>query len=1617
MVVGDRCGEVGRDGTGWDGVGRVRDETERNGANALFRLVLRSSPTCGTAGALGGSFHLHEGLPVRRFVSSILPVLLLLLGLTTQVAAQQGTPRRPGRIRTAVLDSTKPKPAVTQRGRRAAADTGDTTRPKPPTDGRPQLAQCLPEDEPCGGGGGEPTGVTVTPDGAWYQSQPGMSGLEAEFIVTNYHTTTKTFSLSCSATGSVTCGTVTPSSVTLTAGSSASPLVTYNTTGEGSGQLNLTAMGTSTDQGYIGVTVANPPVYLTLARGEESVRDPSLCVLDCFDFIWSHGTPAFYTLDQPRSLVLVYNSNTARPTPVIQLDVYPTGQNLSTYKVELRSAATSALLTQLNGTTATYFTAQSGQMTRVAGTLDAVTNGLMTGWHDIQATVTANYAAGSSMTTSITARVLVVNATGSALGAGVQIAGLQRLYFKAGSYGAMVVEGGAGAVYYGRTCTGCAYITPGGTSATLYDYGVTQADGRKFERRYLDRSVAAFTPDGRLLYVKDRFGNRTQYTWTDTLVTAITYPMNKVVTLAYVSVGGLTKLSTATDPAGRVTAYAIDASRRLTTITDPDLVTQSLSYAGVSQVVTAVTDRGGFTTDIAYTGLNQVSARQAPSVPLHDGTSARPTVTLLSEQAVVWQPTVTGASSVTAKGSVRPDTVWARMVDPMGRVTRYQLGRFGAAIKELTPGGLLTVTDRDSMGRATATTSPRGHRVEYLYAGYDLVRRRNVYTGAVDSMAYNTAHDLIWSRMGGTVRQYNYWSGANGTLGLYYVWQPERGVAEDGYHHQDAQGRDTLIRNAIYWDTAGAWNATRFTYETSWGNKTTWWDKHRGTSYRTIGVAGRPDTVLKFTGARTTVTYDVMNRVRFSRNALGKQTERQYDTRGGVVRVLDPKGQVSRFVYNAAGWMIANFDLADTLRADSSFYDLDGAVRRIRRRAGEIVTLSYDARGRTIASTATGAPSRAWRYDSLGAWVVSDNGVAYDSTVLDLSGRDTLTYQRAGTIAFSTHRQFDPLGRLVRRTMNAGAPSAFVNEVARYAFASSGMIDTLCALSVCVDMNPEPWVERDGYPDVGRSDYGYIFNPGTPTNWHLNRQFEGLGVTDELSREAVNWPNTPLPFAANVVQGGWGKSATGTLLVRNPGVLGPVGWPDYFRSDSLDRLIDACPAHAVGTPDLCDAPYLYAYDAAGNRTDGTGGTTVVAGNRYQTFNGVQHTYDLNGNVTALSGTWGGGGVVNRTLSWDGFGQLVKVKNSPTDSVLFGYDASGRRISKTTSAGTTYFVYEGRRVVQDVASNGQGLAAYAYYGPTDALFAVWTPQWTGVVLDDPINGTVRQVVEKDGYSVIKNYAYGNWGETAADTGFVFRFRFAGTEYDQETGLYHMGARYYLPQTGRFLSEDPAGINESPNLYVYSRNNPLSLRDPTGFGPECWADKFRPGEFFRTGMAFESEFQTFENQLYNLQAMTSESEDCRRKRENLKSMYENAKAQFEQVHLFGLNATATALEGGTIAVGVYWTGKGFGVYFRMGEAVGANLGWGSEGGLSDNMEAFTGWSEGACLGGFIVSGCRVSNEFGSTTTAGGSISPFDIGGHGEKSFTWASTPIGGGPMPRETPAMRCISASVGLAPYCR
>ncbi len=83
----------------------------------------------------------------------------------------------------------------------------------------------------------------------------------------------------------------------------------------------------------------------------------------------------------------------------------------------------------------------------------------------------------------------------------------------------------------------------------------------------------------------------------------------------------------------------------------------------------------------------------------------------------------------------------------------------------------------------------------------------------------------------------------------------------------------------------------------------------------------------------------------------------------------------------------------------------------------------------------------------------------------------------------------------------------------------------------------------------------------------------------------------------------------------------------------------------------------------------------------------------------------------------------------------------------------------------------------------------------------VYGSVRPLESDDSASASKHKFCGGLGHTA-----------------DSTGLTYMRARYYDPELGRFISEDPAG--QGSNWYAYCSGDPVSYTDATGlvYGPD-------------------------------------------------------------------------------------------------------------------------------------------------------------------------------------------------------
>ena len=244
----------------------------------------------------------------------------------------------------------------------------------------------------------------------------------------------------------------------------------------------------------------------------------------------------------------------------------------------------------------------------------------------------------------------------------------------------------------------------------------------------------------------------------------------------------------------------------------------------------------------------------------------------------------------------------------------------------------------------------------------------------------------------------------------------------------------------------------------------------------------------------------------------------------------------------------------------------------------------------------------------------------------------------------------------------------------------------------------------------------------------------------------------------------------------------------------------------------------YCLDPVGNRLPANStlpGINPIAGTYNADDEISSETYDANGNVIATGG---------KTYTYDSQNHMITANNGQVTMI---YDGDGNRVSKTVGGVTTQYLVDDlnptgyAQVVEEVV-NGAVTRQYTYglqrisqnLSPSVTGNNTWTPSF--YVYDG--GGSVRQLTNDNGV-VTDDYEYDAFGNSFTKQGTTpNNYLYRGEQFDADLGLYYLRARYYNPNTGRFMSRDPeAGQAIDPqslHKYLYAGGDPINMMDPTG-----------------------------------------------------------------------------------------------------------------------------------------------------------------------------------------------------------
>ena len=961
------------------------------------------------------------------------------------------------------------------------------------------------------------------------------------------------------------------------------------------------------------------------------------------------------------AVVLSYDSVTANPLPLI----------VEHHTIDPTLAIPSQVSAQLtfNGTAASTYYYNTSQF--IPGDVQQIALQVGT------APSTGRYAysistgdiRGTTTTTTANGNTIVINDSGSAVGAGWGVNGLEKIITATG--GVILDLGSGGKSLWFATGSGSTYVDPAGEFSTLVangggTYTRTLTDGTTIQFDSSGREIAlvdtnnvaityAYDGSGRLSTIKDHYSNTTTFTYNGTsgLLDTITDPASRIATFTHSG----TALSGVTLPDSSTWGYAYNGSSQLTQVTDPNSKVVTVAYDSANRV--------GTISNPDATSETFVAAQERGFVPSGSGTSGSPAAaTLLAESTSTmidplsnetdlypdWQGL--GLTNVTSDplGDIatkdRDGNGLATIaVDRLNRINQYTYDASGNVTKATDPLLNSDLYSYNGFSEVTVHTNPNGHATTYTYDGSG--------NNTVIKDALNNLTTMTYTATGqlATVKDAN----LNTTSYAYdsqdrltTISYPDSTTALYGY---DSQGDKTSVTDGRGYVTTMSYDAmdrltgttdaltdkATYTYDSA-GNRTV--DREplsRTTSYA-YDAMNRVSTVTDPLSHVTTYGYDSDGNRTTVKDPLSRVTTTAYDALNRPVKVTDPLLGVTTTVYDAEGQKLETIDPLS--RTNSWTYTPLGEVATAQDGLGVFTTNSFDPAGnlgtQTELHTLGNTPS-SYTYDADERVIaVADHLGRVTSTVYDAVGNKTATVDGLGnrtTYTYDSRNRVtavtDPLGHVTSITYDADGDKATVKDplgnVTTYAYDA---LDRLATVTQAVG---------------GTTTYAYDA---------AGRQ---VGLTDPVSNRTT-----------------WTYDAAD----RKTAEANPLG-TTTFAYDSDNELTDKTDANARRT--------TYSYDADGRKT----GETWVAASPSEI---VTYTYDADGELTNAKDAFS-----TLTYTYDADGQQLTAATSspggqPTVTLTGTYDSIHDRVtlSDSLSSGVISYSYDSMQQTTSISYSSDGL---------------------------------------------------------------------------------------------------------------------------------------------------------------------------------------------------------------------------------------------------------------------------------------------------------------------------------------
>ena len=594
-----------------------------------------------------------------------------------------------------------------------------------------------------------------------------------------------------------------------------------------------------------------------------------------------------------------------------------------------------------------------------------------------------------------------------------------------------------------------------------------------------------------------------------------------------------------------------------------------------------------------------------------------------------------------------------------------------------------------------------------------------------------------------------------------------------------------------------------------------------GKTVFTLDVMSNPTKVQVFDAANVeirlmTKQYDAKNLLFKDLTALNNPTTYTYDSNGNLTNIMDANSKNLSYTYDSLN-RIATQTNPDT-GVIALTYNPDDSVASVNSPNNSLTTYKYNGFGEilNISSPDTG-PTNIGR--DIGGNMISKITTANITYTYDAINRvDFINYtNNTGFTDIAYDYCNNGMGKICRIFENNGSLVFTID----YTYDSFGRIDSKkytegsLMKTTFYSYDAQSRLNKITYPSGMTVDYTYSNNKQVSVSYTIN------GITTPVVTNG-----TYDPFSSMIKSYQFGNGST------------------YTKAFDKDGMTTGVSTSVAGL----NVNQGFTFDPLLNINSITGFNSAIAtydfNSRLKTFGGKTYNYDLNSNRTSVvnggTTTYNNtpntnrlsslSGAVTDSFSYDGNGNQSNAMNKMftfnLNNMLKGYIAPGQNYSYVVSyfgqrykkidnfmpINTKTFIYNGNNIIAEYDNAGLVSSEYIYLNG----------QPVGMVKNNNLYyiysdylGTPRTLTDTSNNVVWKWDNVDPFGSNLPSIQTVeFNFRLPGQYFDSETGLHYNYFRTYNPQTGKYISSDPIGLDGGTNTYGYVDANPLNATDELG-----------------------------------------------------------------------------------------------------------------------------------------------------------------------------------------------------------